>query len=131
MDTNATIRSGQHRSFWSWHGPDELILLIFLAAGFLIPYFLGKSQVAMASFVAFTICFNLAWQALHGDYLDKWTHSLAWRIRVAAAIVGGWMFLSAPTLVDRFTAVAVYAALYVLCEWTVWRRVRAKQSLAT
>lgn len=131
MLTKATTRDGQRRSFWTWHWPGDLVLLVFLAAGFLIPDFFGKSQVTLASFTALTICFCLAWQAFRGDYLDKWTPSMAWRIRIGATVSGCWLFLATPTLAGRFTAVAIYAVLYVLCERTVWHRARASHSPAT
>jgi hypothetical protein len=129
MTTKATTRSGQRSSYWAWPGPADLyVTFLFAIAAFLVAHFFGKSEFAMASMTAVTICICLAYTALRGNNLDKWTPYIAWVMRIAAAGTGWWLFTATPTQAGRFTAVALYAVLYVLCERAVWRRGRAEQN---
>lgn len=47
------------------------------------------------------------------------TPYVVWVVRIGAAVTAWWLFIDAPAQVSRFAAVAVYAALYLLCEWAV------------
>ncbi len=121
-DTRATIRGGQSTSDWAWPGPAELyVILIFAAAWVVISLFGGKSGFVMATATALTICALMAYLALR-QYPGRMTPYIAWVVRIGAAVTAWWLFIDAPTQIIRFTAVAIYAALYLLCEWAVWRR---------
>ncbi|MGC2162627.1 MAG: hypothetical protein WA634_12005 [Silvibacterium sp.] len=122
MTTEAANPEARHGNILAWIGAANLIVL---AAWIPILIFARNSAIVMASAGALTICFCLAWTAFRGDYIEKWTPSMAWRVRIGAAILGVWLFISTPTLAGRFAAVAIYAALYVLCERAIWRRKRA------
>ncbi|MFZ0661789.1 MAG: hypothetical protein WAM66_03790 [Acidobacteriaceae bacterium] len=129
MAAKAKPRRGHRTSYWAWPGPADIYVMVPVAvAAFLAAHFFGKSEFAMSVTAALMICTWLAYAALGGKDLDKWTPFLAWVIRAAAAVTGWWLFTAAPTLAGRFAAVILYAALYVLCEWAVWRRVRAEQN---
>lgn len=127
MTIKATSR-GRRASYWAWPGPADLYVgLIFGAVWIPVLVFARQSGFVMASATALTICAGVVWQAIRGD----WPLRIAWGARTGAAVAGGWLFVATPGYPGRFIAVAIFAALYILCDRAASRRARSDQNIAT
>jgi hypothetical protein len=100
-------------------------MLAISAATVVFEYFFRKSDFANALFVSLLLCGSLVYSAYTGRYLDKWKPYSRWLFRFGAVVCGCWLFAATPTLAGRLAAVASYAALYLICEWMLDRRVQA------
>lgn len=117
------------RSFWAWPGPAYLYEIVLLAAVYLpLLHFFNKSGFAMSVIVAFTICVTYVVATLRTDLSAKdwgtFNHYTVSVMRLIALGVGYWLFFNAPTRIVRYSAVIVYAVLYIFCENAAWRRKR-------
>jgi hypothetical protein len=123
MTAETTTHGTHNAGIRKWLDGDLIALLAWLP----VLLFAKKSALILPVASALTLCFGLAWTAFRGQYLEKWPRSMAWRLRIGAAVIGGWLFLVTPTLAGRIAAVTLYAILYIVCERAVWRRFRAEE----
>ena len=131
MTASATSSPKQRTSLWAWHGPAGVYVDAIIAAVWIpILIFGRKSAFIMASATALTLCASLAYSALKGTDLDRWTPFVTWAIRLAALVVGLWLFAVTPAHAGRFIAVVAYVVLYVACDRAVSRRARASRESA-
>lgn len=104
----------------------DVVLLVSIGLGLIVPRYYGKAEFAMALFVAAVVCACLPWQAFLGHPSD-WTPYNRWVLRIIAAGVGIWLFLATPLKDGPFAAVILYAGVYATGERLVWRRMAAGQ----
>lgn len=126
----AHASTGRHHrsSLWAAPRPADLRVFLFLAVTWLfLSVFVGRSAFVMALATALTLCANLIYIARRGD-LTRWTHYIAWALRIGAAVTAWWLFVATPTMAGSFLAVILFAMLYTLCERSVWRRFRLRQT---
>lgn len=124
MATDPAVGQPRETGSRSWFRRSDLLLVAGLIGGFVFPEVLGKSDFAMACFVAAVFCVSLAITAILRRYLEDWAPSVVWRLRIAALAVGIWLSLAAPRALDRILAIALYVVAYAACEWAIHRRVR-------
>lgn len=124
---HASAPVGRRSGLWATPRPADLRVFLFFAVTWLfLSVFAGRSAFVMALATAFTLCANLVYIAHRGD-LSRWTHYIAWTLRVGAVITAWWLFVATPTLAGGFLAVLLFAGLYTLCERSIWRRLRLRQ----
>ncbi len=117
-------RRGRRANWWTASGPADLRVLLFFAVTWLfLSAFAGNSTFLMAAATGLTICANLVYVA-RSCQLAGWTRYMAWVMRAGAAISAWWLFVTTPSDAGPYIAVVLYAAIYFVCERTVWRRAR-------
>jgi hypothetical protein len=126
-EKNATKR----KSFWSWPGPlgsyDNGIVMVL---GLLLWWHFGKSQFVMTVTCALLLCIGISRSEDDIDLSKSGEGGIRrfklWIIRGLAALLGYWMFSSAPTMTSGWVAVILYFALYFASERFMLRRQRCR-----
>lgn len=124
---HASAATGRRSGLWATPRPADLRVFLFVAVTWLfLSVFAGRSAFVMALATALILCANLLYLARRGD-LSRWTHYVAWALRLGAVITAWWLFIATPTMAGSFLAVLLFAAVYTVCERSVWRRLRLAQ----
>ena len=116
--------AGRRSGMWAVPRPADLrVLLVFSVTWLLVSSIAGNSAFIMALGTSLAICANLVYLA-HSKDLSRWTHYIAWIMRITAAISTWWLFVAIPSLGVGWIALMLFAALYFVCERSVWRHAR-------
>ena len=120
IPATADRRSG----VWALPRPADLrVFLLFSVIWLLVSSIAGNSPLIMALGTSLAICANLIHLSRSKD-LARWTHYIAWIMRVGAAISLWWLFVAIPSVGISWVAVVLFAAMYFVCERSVWRHAR-------
>lgn len=125
MTGNPAASQARPPSFLSWsRRGEDYYLAIVIAVSLAYCLLMGKSNLAMAAFLAAVICHSLLDTAIRKRNLRQVNQFKVWVIRVGAAIAGYWLFSAVHAVAPGIFAVTLFAAAYVACEWLLWRSVR-------
>ena len=123
----ATADRGWQSGIWATPGLTRLrALLVFSVVWLFLSSLAGTSAFIQALATSLAICSSLIYLARSGDLL-RWTHSITWVMRAGAVISACWLGASIPYTRERFLAIAIFAAVYSVCEHSVWRRARSTE----
>jgi hypothetical protein len=132
IDAHHVIPATADRRSGAWAIPrpaDLRVLLVFSVIWLLVSSFAGNSDFLMALATSLAICANLVHLSRSKD-LVCWTHYIAWIMRIGAAISIWWLFAAIPSIAISWIAVLLFAALYFVCERSVWRHACTAQKPA-
>lgn len=126
----ATTDRGWQSGIWAAPGLTRLrTLLVFSVIWLFLSSLAGTTAFIQALATCLAICSSLVYLARSGDLL-RWIHIIAWGMRAGAVITACWLAASIPSTSERLLAVALFAAVYPVCERSVWRRVRNSEPRA-